>query len=476
MDQTSSKPSSHACLPRYATKRSPERETLGGAVAAAAESFGQPLMPWQRLVADVGLELMPDTGLPAYREIDVTVPRQNGKTTLTLAFEVQRSIGWGQVQRIAYTAQTGKDAREKLLNDQAPLLDPKLPPRLPIKTAVRRVLRGIGNEAIEFKSGSRIFTLASGEDSGHGKVIDLGVIDESFADEDDRREQAMLPAMLTRPAAQILNISTAGTDKSPFLRRKVDAGRAAVAEDRRSGIAYFEWSADEADDIDDPATWWSCMPALGFTITEEVVRHARQTMTEGEFRRAMLNQWTISEERVIPGAVWAAVCSVQVAPDGRMVVAVDVSPDRSSAAVAVADQTGQIELVAHGPGVGWAVSRSVEVAKGIGADIALDTYGPAGNLAAEIEAAGVKVHGYTTRDMAKACSGFYDAVADGRLSVRPHPALDAAVAAVRRRTTGDTWIWGRRDSSEDISPLIAATIAYDKASQPGTNDLWMAYD
>ena len=82
-------------------------------------------MPWQRLVADIGLELLPGTMIPAYREILITVPRQNGKTTLMLAFEVQRALGWLKPQGIAYTAQTGKDAREKLLNDQAPLLKNK---------------------------------------------------------------------------------------------------------------------------------------------------------------------------------------------------------------------------------------------------------------------------------------------------------------------------------------------------------------
>ena len=74
------------CLPRWATPRSADRETLGGEVGALARQLGQPLMPWQQLVADVGLELDPESGLPAYREIVVTVPRQSGKTTLVLGW------------------------------------------------------------------------------------------------------------------------------------------------------------------------------------------------------------------------------------------------------------------------------------------------------------------------------------------------------------------------------------------------------
>lgn len=61
-------------------------------------------MPWQQLVADVGTEMDPDTGLPAYREVICTIPRRSGKTTLILSFELQRALRWGTPQRSSYTA------------------------------------------------------------------------------------------------------------------------------------------------------------------------------------------------------------------------------------------------------------------------------------------------------------------------------------------------------------------------------------
>lgn len=471
---TPSPSSSLVCLPRWATQRSPERETFGGQVAAAAASFNQPLMPWQRLVADVGCEYLPGTKIPAYREVIVTIPRQNGKTTLTLSFEVQRAIGWGAPQKIAYTAQTGKDAREKLLNDQAPILQAST---APIAAAIARVMRGVGNEAILWKSGSRIFVLNSGEDAGHGKVIDLGVIDESFADEDDRREQAMLPAMLTRPSAQILNISTAGTERSPFLRRKVDAGRAAVADDIRQGIAYFEWSAPDDADIDDPATWRACMPALGFTITEEVVVHARQTMSEGDFRRAMLNQWTISDERVIPAALWEQAKDPRTAPDGRFALGFDVNPERTSASIVVADEQMRAELVEHTDGLATVVDRIAEIAERWSMPIVVDGQSPAGSFINELKARHLNVRTYSTREVAAACAVLYDGIADGKVKIRPSEALDTAAAAARKRQVNDSWIWGRRDSSEDVSPLIALTLAIEHASS-GINhvEAWAEWD
>ena len=86
--------SSDVCRPLHGTPRRPDRATLGGAVAEVAEALGTPLMPWQRHVVDVALELRPD-GIPAYRQVTLSVPRQSGKSTLLAALMVHRLLGWG---------------------------------------------------------------------------------------------------------------------------------------------------------------------------------------------------------------------------------------------------------------------------------------------------------------------------------------------------------------------------------------------
>ena len=467
-----SRSSLNLCLPRWATQRSLERKTLGSEVSLLARQLGQPLMPWQQQVADVGLELDLATGLPAYREIVVTVPRQSGKTTLVLAWELQRALRWATPQRCAYTAQTGWEAKRKLIEDQAPMLMGS-----PLKVAVDRIYRGAANESIIFKNGSRVDVLASTESAGHGRTLDLGVIDEAFADTDYRREQALLPAMATRPAAQILVVSTAGTEASVFLKHKVDTGRAAATAGDSKGIAYFEWSAPSDADIDDPRVWAACMPALGHTISAKVVEHARATMSEGDFRRSYLNQWTASDDRIIPAVVWDAVVSPGVKPDGRLVFAVDVAPDRSSASIGVADEQGRVELVESRPGVGWIVDRVVQLSAKFECPVVLDGYGPAGSLFDQLEAKGVRVEKYSSRQVAQACSTFFDAVADDRIRVRSSSLLDDAVAAVRRRVSGDTWSWSRSDTAVDICPLMVVTLAFDKAtSAKAAGDLWVSWD
>jgi phage terminase large subunit-like protein len=75
--------------------------------------LGLPPMPWQSLVADAALDVDPDTGLRAYREVALTVPRQSGKTTLIFGAAVHRAQGFGRKQRIINAARTRNHARQK---------------------------------------------------------------------------------------------------------------------------------------------------------------------------------------------------------------------------------------------------------------------------------------------------------------------------------------------------------------------------
>lgn len=444
------------CQPRYATRRRPERDTYGERVAKVAAELGTPLMPWQRMVADIGLEFRHIDGLyvPAYREIIVTVPRQAGKTTLVLAFEVDRALMWGRPTRIAYTAQTGNDARKKVLEDQLPLLE-----RSSLGAIVEKVRRKNGDEGIDFRGGSQLDVLASTESAGHGRTLHLGVIDEAFKDVDDRREGSMLPAMVTVADAQLLVVSTMGTDASLYLNRKVDAGRENATSGRDDAeIAYFEWSAHETEDIDDPATWRGCMPAYGITITERAVRHARETMTEGEFRRAYLNQRTAADERVIPIDVWNAAAQT-VKADGKLMLAIDCNPERTHSSIAIADTDGRCEISLHDTGTAWLVPQAIHLARYFAVPVAYDPAGPAGVFGDVLTKEGVKTIPVTGRDMAHACSFFFDGVVDRKLRIRPHDGLNAAVAAARKRVSADAWTWARRDADADLSPLVAVTLA-----------------
>jgi phage terminase large subunit-like protein len=293
------------CKPRFATPAT-DRPNLAAGISKTAEllgfrtSAGPGLMPWQHEVNGVTTEQTPE-GRFAYRQVVIEVMRQQGKTVDLLAMMIARALRRPGTQ-ISYTAQTRLDARHRLLDVWWPVIE---------RSKLRRfidVRRGSGSEAYLFRNGSMLGLVSGTQTSGHGDNLDLGVIDEAWAQEDDHLEQAMRPAMMTRDA-QLWIVSAAGTEKSAYFRGKVDDGRARAEMGVTEGGCYIGYSAADDEDPADPATWRRRMPALGITVSEETVRTDFDLMDLAEFRRAYLCQWPEVAKPgwdVVPADAWGA--------------------------------------------------------------------------------------------------------------------------------------------------------------------------
>ncbi len=426
--------------------------------------LGKPFMPWQQHVADVVLELDPDTGRLVYDEFRLTVPRQSGKSTLLLAKALHRASAtqfFGARQQIMYSAQTRKDSRKKWEEDYLATIKES-------RAFRSRVVEhlGNGNEHMRFPNGSRFGIESTTEKSGHGSTLDEAFVDEAFAQIDGRTEQAFRPAMITRPNAQLGVVSTAGwLDASPYLWAKVTHGRQLVTDNVRRGVAYFEWSAPEDADPLDPEVWAACMPALGLLrpdgsgITVEKIA-AEMRAFEGSpeglngFRRAYLNQWVPKEApalSVLNLDAWDRLADKSPDPSmhvGALVLAIDTDPDRARTSIVAAGQRAD----------GLPLIEVIDRHK-VGAVI-VDKRAAAGSLIAALEAARVRVVATGPGEMAQACGQFYDTVTEtGRLRHLDQPELNDAIRGAATRPLGDAWAWDRKKRSEDITPLTAATLA-----------------
>jgi phage terminase large subunit-like protein len=281
---TSVTSSRSSAAPRWATPATPGRANLAAGIGKTAALLGFGLMPWQHEVNATATELLPD-GRFAYRQVVLEVMRQQGKTVNLLAMMIARALRRPGTQ-ISYAAQTRLDARKRLLDVWWPIIKrSRLAPFVDVR-------RGSGSEAYLFKNGSMLGLVSGTEISGHGDSLDLAVIDEAWAQEDDHLEQAMRPAMMTRDA-QLWVVSAAGTEKSTYFRGKVEDGRGRAEMGQTDRGCYFGYGAADDADPGDPATWRACMPALGITVSEEVVAADYDLMELSEFRRlrAYLCQW-----------------------------------------------------------------------------------------------------------------------------------------------------------------------------------------
>lgn len=484
--------------PRWATPRDLSRPSYGDAIAKVAAALGKPLQPWQRQIADVATELLPD-GTWAYRKVVIHVQRQGGKTTLILPVSLHRTL----IRALAktwFTAQRRQDARDTWL-DCAELVKAG-----PLDGLIR-VRRSNGSEALTTPTGSTFRVFAPNEDGLHGKANELVTVDEGWSfdgAEGAALQQAINPTFATT-GGQLWLPSTAGTSASTWYRGHVEQGRAAVEAGANTGVAYFEWSLDDvaaarctelltdlhrrpggaraAVEVDpSAAAMLDEVLALvlaahpGAFVRADVIRDDALGMPPGEFLRAYGNVWTRTSDRVIPEHVWRdARDRTLTPPEGDLVLAFDVAVDRSSAAIAGAwrDAAGvpAIDVLDARAGAGWVAQRVEELAARWRVEVVgVDAAGPALDVVDELERRGrVKVARYGGRDYVAACAGLLAAAHAGLLKHRGNPDLDAAVEAAARRDLGDGWAWSRRRSAASIAPLVAATVAlwaYDHRPEP----------
>jgi hypothetical protein len=315
-----------------------------------------------------------------------------------------RALGAAR-QNIRYTAQTGSDARKKWMDDWLPALDASSFARF------YRPRLTNGHEALRFTNGSLQGLVATTQKSGHGGTLDLGILDEAFAHPDARLEQALKPAMITRPQPQLWVVSTAGTpDQSPYLWARCRG----PPDGRRGpdGLRSPTSSGRASDDVDpaDPATWWSCMPALGHTVTEEAVASDFASMELGEFERAYLNRWHApANEPVVPLAVWAALVDAASTPARSGVSRVRCEPrwaQRGDRRRWLSRGRASARRGRRPPRRdGWLEDRIVGLeAKHYPSVIVCDGRGPAASFVEKLSNRGVRVETLNAQEHAQACA------------------------------------------------------------------------
>lgn len=468
-------------------------------MAVVAAALGRPMMPWQRQVADVIGEYDPETGRPFYREWRLTVPRQSGKTMLTLPKLITTCLLYPGC-RVVYTAQTRKDARKKFIQEQVPILL-----KNDVFGGMFTPFYSNGEERITWSNDSVHGIDAVTEKAGHGGTLHEWIGDEAFAIGWEV-EQAMRPAMSTIAVAQLGIVSTAGKNKyslnpqgrpmvddetgekvPSYLWAKVQDGRSRAEAGQRSGVAYFEWSASDEIDISDPSEWPKFMPAIGFTQSIDTIRADYDGFAGklDEFERAYGNRWRgdSAHVQIIPAEDWQNATDLNARHAGRLVWAVAVSEDRSWAAIGACgtDENGRelVELIDYRcNGTSWIVPRLVELRARHGRDedaVALDPASPAGSLIPDLEGAKDElgelpftVKRVPLQGKAHAAGGFFDSVVDPdrgdqppRLAHRGQAEVTTALESAVRRYVGEkAFVFEEGPGKLDICPLQVVVYAH----------------
>jgi phage terminase large subunit GpA len=445
--------------PLYATPRNPSRPTEGPQVAAVARALGTPLIPWQRYVADVAGERRAD-GSYEYQVVIVSVPRQTGKTTLIRSVGTYRCL---VCQRdVFYTAQTGKDARERWMD-----LVKLLRVNDALKDHVRIGLRG-GSEQITFRGAAAFRVFAPTPESLHGYTPPTVMIDEAFALAASAGELlmgAIGPAQITIVDKQIWIVSTMGTAESTFLHDWIDRALGGMAR-----VALFLWGASDEQDPYTPEGVSSFHPGIGFelgkkTLTAADVLEQVDRNTRAEYERAYANRRTVTASHLIPAAVWGDLLdpSPEPPPDpSRVTVAYDVGLDRRSAAILAAwsgpDGRPRVRVVQSGPGIAWLSDAVAELRKDWRPrDVVAVGNGPVLEVTADLRKRGEHIRELTEREFATATGSFLSSIDEAGFLHHGGDVLDRSVTGlVTRSGAVDGVAISRRHSVGDSSAGVAA--------------------
>jgi hypothetical protein len=478
------------------------RKTSAGfaCIDFAVQVLGIELFPWQKWTLIHALELLPD-GTFRFRTIVLLVARQNGKSTLMQVLTLWRMYVDGAPLVIG-TAQDLDTAEEQwqFVVDMAE----EIPD---LAAEIDQVLKVNGKKQLRLVSGERYKVRATGRRAGRGLSGDLVLLDELREHQTWEAWGAVTKTTLARARSQVWAASNAGDAQSVvlgFLRRlahlalgdpdginkdfpPIDDPEPDEEELDGDSLGIIEYSAKPGCSKWDRDGWAQSNPSMGHPdgITEKALASAARTDPEPVFRTECMCQWVVTlVEYVIPAEVWMTCMDLKSEIASTPIFALDVSPSQSWSAIAAAGlredglphvevtvsktQTGLV--VDHRPGADWVVLRAVELNErwpGMKLAIISGSTSAAESLVPALVEAGIDLIFVKSGDVTAACGLFYRLAMTSALRHRGQHELTGALSTARKAVEDGegAWKWGRRKSSEDITPLYAATLALWAATQ-----------
>lgn len=492
-------------IPRIFTpplRRLNRATSLGYQVIAFSELLGIELLPWQKWLLIHMLELLKDGSL-RFRTVIVLVGRQNGKSTVmkVLALWLMYMFGTRLILGTAQDLGVAEDLWEETLamaqEDEE------------LAEEIARVTTRNGNRAFILESGAAYKVKAANRKGGRGKTADVVLLDELREHQNFDAWAAITKTTLSLAQYLIIGLSNAGDPKSVVLRHLRRMAHLALgdpdgiwsgtddeaqaAEDdldefdgddvEPDDLAIFEWSATPGCDPSDRDEWAQANPSMNYTLPEKNLASAFKKDPPDVWLTECLCQWLDSAaDGPFPPGKWDAGVDSdsRIAPGAPRSFCVDVSWDRKNAAIAVAgrreDDLVHTEVVAYRPGTDWIIpwfSDPDRVARNGGRmTVVVQIKGaPASSLVEDLKALEwLDVVEWGGSDLGAACGQYFDLVqqsglheVDGAQPVRrglvhnPSPLLNVAASNAVTKPLGDSWVWNRKASPTDISPLHAST-------------------
>lgn len=292
--------------------------------AWALRHMGIELMAWQviALHGQTAYYLDDNNEVRFYHRTALcSTARQNGKTE-----DMAALLGWwltdhakelGKPQKVMNLAHLLETAQE-LFEYLTPILVRDF------GGAAVRLVESYGRSKCVLPDGSIWYARAATLKAGHSKNLDLIVLDEIWAIAPGVIDTGLIPTQRTKRNPLCSMWSTAGDETSKSMIRWRSQGLAAIDGAKMGSLYFAEWSPPDGIDLMTPAAWSWSNPALGTTITMDVIAAEAESPDRNAFLRSSVNVWQASSLAwLIPGA-WSSLATDEMKPRGG-VLAVEMS-------------------------------------------------------------------------------------------------------------------------------------------------------
>ena len=397
--------------------------------------------------------------------IGMSIPRQVGKTYFVLAMLVVLCILFPGLQ-VVWTAHHLRTSTKTFTALRGICKRKKVSPH------VRSIRSANGEQEVEFVNGSKIMFGARAQGFGRGfDEIDVEVFDEAqildtkaledmiAATNQARHEHGALLFFMGTPPRK--------TDPAESFRMRRDEAWAGEADD----AIWLEMGADPDSDPNDESQWPIMNASYPLrTPRESMLRLRKNLKDDDSWNREGRGIWDPKNtHRVIDEASWDRVKDAASMATDRLTLAIDVNPDRSSAAVSLAglrpDGIWHVELDEHRKGADWAIGhvkqRTAQVTfHAIVVDelagLTEKRHGRNYLKGTDVE---VTLAASEGRDMAMAWAGYHDAVTGATVRHTDQPQVNVALSEAGARDVGGGKALTKKSTTSDITPITSQTLA-----------------
>jgi len=397
--------------------------------------------------------------------VGMSIPRQVGKTYFVMATLVIMCIIFPGLQ-VVWTSHHMRTTNKTLKAIQG------LSKRKKVAPHVRAVRVANGEGQVEFVNGSMIYFGARAQGFGRGfDEIDVEVFDEAqildtkaledmiAATNQARHEHGALLFFMGTPPRK--------SDPSESFRMRRDEAWAGEEED----AVWLEIGADPDSDPNDESQWLVMNPSYPLrTPRESMLRLRKNLKDDDSWNREGRGIWDPKNtHRVIDAQTWELVADAASMATERLTLAIDVNPDRSSAAVSLAgrrpDGIWHVELDEHRAGADWSIGHVKQRAAQLTfhaivvdelAGLTEKRHGRNYLKGTDIE---VTLAASEGRDMAMAWAGYHDAVTGATLRHTDQPQVNVALSEAGTRDVGGGKALTKKSTTSDITPITSQTLA-----------------